>query len=631
MTPEKRKLVLTRCRLRILLQSVLLSLLATAPSGSLSAQSIRSSTDAEVQNRLTIIQNAMKANAIQIHSDDTLRMIAEDPTCVFAPFGPEMPPATIAIAMSADRNPRTYLFKNYPGTYRAMRASNTDLSIDLMINSRSDDVYSIFPPKAYSTSIRRVIDGGLTPIGGQIYRWDGKELTLTRVDGHPLAREPKDSVGVFHLPITATTLTFGFSSSLGGMLLLDPQELRRGNPLIYEPDGVLLQIYPGPSEDGGTIYGPTPLSGARPACVRVGESIESPNWRVKVLRIVFPDKEAKLDGWVDLRVKYSTAASERPPAPYLPIDPEVDDTQVDRDNDLFRILWRTMLLSVLASAPSGSLPAQLMSAPTESEVQNRLFIIESAMKAIGIQIHADDIVRMLVEHPICLLPSFGPGMPPARITLEMSSARNSRTRLFQNHPGTYRALHISNSDFSIDLMPNSGLYGNINTIWTPTAFFSSIRRVVDGGLTPIRGQVYRWDGKASTLTRVDDHALAREPKDSIGVFHLPITESPPQFGFVSSLHGRLWLMAHELRAGDPEKNEPDRVLLQVHAGPRERGETVQGPPRFPGPPPTWVRVGESIEARNWKVNVLRVVFPDSDEKLDGWVDLRVEYNASASE
>jgi hypothetical protein len=161
MTPEEWKTPTIQCGIRILLRAMLSSLLVTVPSSSLPAQSIRSSTDVEVHNRLTIIQNAMKANGIRIHSDDTLRLIAEDRNCVFPPFGPQMPPATIAIAMSADRNPRTHEFGNYPGTYRAMRASKTDFSINLMINSSfHGNVYSIFPPKAYFSSIRRVIDGG---------------------------------------------------------------------------------------------------------------------------------------------------------------------------------------------------------------------------------------------------------------------------------------------------------------------------------------------------------------------------------------------------------------------------------------------------------------------------------------
>jgi hypothetical protein len=135
------------------------------------------------------------------------------------------------------------------------------------------------------------------------------------------------------LPITVSTLQFGFASSLRGKLWLQAHGLRQGDSAQFEPDGVLLKISAGSSEDGGTIYGPTPLSGSQPAWIRVGDSIESPNWRAKVLRIVFPDKDAKLDGWVDLRVEYSTAASERPPAPYLPIDPDGSDDTEDQEND----------------------------------------------------------------------------------------------------------------------------------------------------------------------------------------------------------------------------------------------------------------------------------------------------------
>ena len=242
------------------------------------------------------------------------------------PYGSHMPPDKIAIAVVPDRRARYLHFDDFPATYFAVPASNVDVSFLWSIVSNGGFNERVVPENAYYVERRIVHDGYLTPLGGQIYRWTGDTLTLARIAGHPLARPPEDSVGVFHLSISqGAHLLFDLRSNPRGLLRLTAIQVRRGEPQTNEPDRVQFKIDLGRSEYGGVLFGPAPLAASQtgptlPIWVRVGQFIEASQWRVKVLRVVHPDEEARIKGWIDLRVEPSTLATERPPAPHLPED-----------------------------------------------------------------------------------------------------------------------------------------------------------------------------------------------------------------------------------------------------------------------------------------------------------------------
>lgn len=232
------------------------------------------------------------------------------------------PPDLFEIAISKPGNYRVYHFDDYPAQYLAQRdrpRDINDLSLLLSVTYEHRSTHQLVLPAGAIASYTVLIpDGHLMPLGGQIYRWNGKLRTLTRVAVHPLSKPPVDSVGVFHAPLSgADDIQFIWRYSEGGMLQLRAVKAQQGNPATNEPDRVLFRISVN-TQEGGAVLSPMSNPDSRHQWVKVGQYIETKQWRVKVLRVIHPDKQASVNGWVDLLVTPSTLASVRPPAPYLP-------------------------------------------------------------------------------------------------------------------------------------------------------------------------------------------------------------------------------------------------------------------------------------------------------------------------
>ncbi|MFO1043431.1 MAG: hypothetical protein U0941_16730 [Planctomycetaceae bacterium] len=272
---------------------------------------------------ISIIANAA-GQTTKANPDENLREVeTDDRDC--PPFGKVMPPNEILLTMVTDRLPRYHFFNNYPGEGRAMRARNDDLSVWFSLHFYSGVHPLRVKEECWIDSIIR--DGFLTPLSGQIYRWTGEDLMLRRIPNHPLARPPEDCIGLLHLPMSSKqhSLRLGASNSIEPLSLVALQ-LRRGDPEQNEADSVLFDI--SIDSEKGYLFGPSREPNKpphHPHWIRVGQYIETVQWRLKVLRVVHSDENSKIDGWVDLRVEPTTQATERPPAPHLPQDFDIPD------------------------------------------------------------------------------------------------------------------------------------------------------------------------------------------------------------------------------------------------------------------------------------------------------------------
>ena len=262
---------------------------------------------------ISIIADAAGQTARSTTGANPSEVKPDDRDC--PPFGRRMPPDELLLTMSTDQRALFHYFRNYAGEGRAMRASNDDLSVwfslyfeaGLNMSGDVETIASVLPESGQCSIDSIIRDGFVTPLGGQIYRWTGEDLTLRRIPNHPLAHSPQDSIGLFHLAISnEAKLQFHLQRNPKGLLILRALEVKRGDPELNEADSVLFEIDPGSFEKGGFLFGPCREPNKRrrhPHWVRVGQFIETCQWRVKVLRVVHPDEKSKIDGWVDLRVE----------------------------------------------------------------------------------------------------------------------------------------------------------------------------------------------------------------------------------------------------------------------------------------------------------------------------------------
>lgn len=247
-------------------------------------------------------------------------------TEVFAPFGLRMPPDVIEVGTCIVGRYKYMDCHDYTGRYLAVRSKVrgvTQLSPFKFDYSHSEND-QLLPHNAMIHSAQDVEDGALIPLGGQLYRWGDHDRKLSRQPNHPLSTQPSDTLGIFHLPIGGL---MEISLQDGGKLDLEPLAVVRAMKTDSEPDRVLLRIGVTNVGNHSGLYGPSPLPISTEELyvpphqwVRVGQYIESSHWRVKLVRVVHPNAQIKIVGWIDVRVEASSIATLRPPAPYLPED-----------------------------------------------------------------------------------------------------------------------------------------------------------------------------------------------------------------------------------------------------------------------------------------------------------------------
>ncbi|MEI8383107.1 MAG: hypothetical protein WCJ09_23510 [Planctomycetota bacterium] len=161
--------------------------------------------------------------------------------------------------------------------------------------------------------------GEVLMIGGQIYRFENAEdeMVFTRIPNHPLSRVPGDSIHLFAI------------STSGGLGLSDPRNSHPGNSLGLatvefdtehqtpeSPGRAKLRIR---CADEDYLLTPAFEEDFQQYLwVRTGQYIETACWTLRVTRIVFPDRDRGISGWVEVRVSPARTPQNRPPAPSMP-------------------------------------------------------------------------------------------------------------------------------------------------------------------------------------------------------------------------------------------------------------------------------------------------------------------------
>jgi hypothetical protein len=458
---------------------------------------------------------------------------AYDETLGFCPpYGTRMPPAEFEVP----NGPGKSEMAEFPADVDAYRHEKAGWSaISLGMSKRH---FAFGEPTDFDWSWLWNIDNGrLLMVGGQIYRCDTSTLTFRQIPNHPLRHEPKDSLRLFAIPPTAGLSIFARhpdrkNTHTIGMKTIEFDVEQR---TLANPGRARLDIWLTNDHRLLTPAAMDPDRSARSMWVRVGQSIETTRWTLHVTRIVFPDLEQGIDGWVEVRVDASQTPKNRPPAPALP------ELQV-------------------AAIPMVT-PEQLLEE---------------------------------------FSPPVGHRAPPDHLQLPETRGANDRNgfpmqlSMGKNKSGGWSRLYLGGLDIAkfVDLT------------WLAES------EVKDGHLLSIGGQIYRCDTEKSSLTRIADHPLNIVPSDAIRLFAV----YPSSALSISATSDESPYLRIELSQFDQDRKTGFAQLrFKVNkAGKRANDQRW------------WVRAGQVVEIADRILTVTRIVFPDPEQGIDGWVEVRVE-------
>jgi hypothetical protein len=453
----------------------------------------------------------------------------DDPIDPFAPYGTRLPPDEFFVFHGAKRAELDGLSVYY-SAYRYEMAGKGGISLG--ISKRSGRVGE---PADFDWSWTwNVPDGKLIIVSGQIYRCESATMRFKRIPDHPLSLTPMASIRSFPIPTTMglTISDLQFNSLHVHSINLSTVGFDAEQQTLNHPGRAQLKLWLGRDH---RLLTPLTSSVDNTTWVRVGQSIETTRWTLHVTRIVFPDLEQGIDGWVEVRVEASQTPKNRPPAPALP------------------------------------------------------------------QLQVAAIPRITPEQ---LLEQFSPPVghraPPDHLQLPETRGANDRNgfpmqlSISKNESGGWSRLYIGGLDIA--------RFEDLT--WLGES------EVKDGDVLSIGGQIYRWDTKELSLTRIADHPLNIPPSDAIRLFAVYPTG---ELSISATSDDSPYLRIELSQFDQDRKTGYAQLRLRVNkAGKKVNDQRM------------WVRAGQVVEIADRMLTVTRIVFPDPEQGIDGWVEFRVE-------
>lgn len=263
----------------------------------------------------------------------------DDENGICPPYGTRMPPDEFQVAHS--KSGRSFKMEELP--VERVCFHDVETVVSLIIKKRrgihpSDTIGVDWGWNWY------IADGHVAMISGQIYRFDVKTMTFRRIPNHPLSHEPKNAIHLFAIPTDAGLWFHTLKSNKGTEPAVNLQVVRfdaepqttrspvRAQLKMSVREGTIDMLV-NPAEEAAQkrikrepvpheLLAPVPSRSGSDLVLWVcaGQYIETTFFYLKVTRIVFPDPEQGIDGWVEVRVESDRPPSNRPPAPPLPED-----------------------------------------------------------------------------------------------------------------------------------------------------------------------------------------------------------------------------------------------------------------------------------------------------------------------
>ncbi|MFO1043430.1 MAG: hypothetical protein U0941_16725 [Planctomycetaceae bacterium] len=239
---------------------------------------------------------------------------------VCPPIGRKMPPDQLRLVEDGRKKNE---FEDYPAEWSIERNQKGRLTKVYLVN-QGENLPEEFNDFAWSWD-SDVKDGQVLMIGGQVYRCDTMTLTFSRIPNHPLSLQPQAAVRLLALnrqgsleidpPLDGPKARERLSSLRFYLTGFDPED-----QTPTSPGRARLEM---PVHDENEIPIPSSDQTENPKLhfwVRAGQFIETCSWLLKVTRIVFPDQDQGIEGWVEFRIEPNRPPENRPPAPALTED-----------------------------------------------------------------------------------------------------------------------------------------------------------------------------------------------------------------------------------------------------------------------------------------------------------------------
>lgn len=240
----------------------------------------------------------------------------------------------------------------------------------------------------------------------------------------------------------------------------------------------------------------------------------------------------------------------------------------------------------------------------------------------GCAIGMPQLFAMGADNPNC--PPYGKETPPAEYKLiafkEENGASIKRVHPLVGYPAEYVAM-----DYNLE---NGQPYSSLNLYGKSRPhvgiprwdWFSGLS---DGELTKIGGEIYVFRRSPLILRRLDGHALASPPEVAERQFIVP---KMGNFSVTdTSRPGRqptLRFNIKKFERAPSNSNDSDRVLLATRCEYDQLNSPAQSEPN--GWWIGWVSVGQFIQTKHWRFKVTKIVFPDPQERVRGWAELRLD-------
>lgn len=228
---------------------------------------------------------------------------AEEP----APWGNKMPPDKISFNLVSDRGRSKCYFGEYSAQLLHSNEPQPNRKPRATLLIFGDRPMPQKQPIATWNFGGKFEDGECVPFGGQVYRWTINEKlgrgTFLRIPDHPLAVPPEKSESVvsvqWHNGLSISSRHSGLipvtERQVSATFKIDHEKVRApGAILTDKPVGVPLSV---------TYFNGTDSEKPVFEEATEGKVLNIGPWAFKVERIVLPDPDQHIPGWVDLRVQ----------------------------------------------------------------------------------------------------------------------------------------------------------------------------------------------------------------------------------------------------------------------------------------------------------------------------------------
>ncbi|MCX7421967.1 MAG: hypothetical protein NT013_20825 [Planctomycetia bacterium] len=231
-----------------------------------------------------------------------------------------------------------------------------------------------------------------------------------------------------------------------------------------------------------------------------------------------------------------------------------------------------------------------------------------------------------------LPPPWSTAMPPSTLELFTITRETESPQRFENHKFPMRYIVRPPIRGGLGLPENKYLFylesdiRPLKILDAPSCYWDVSTATIDnGGLLPLCGQIYRWRvdaeiTKKGVLQLLPEHELSINPKDSLRVLHLPFDGRLQVRDATRGKMGNVILTVGLNEKGDWVEDSRKTMRVPVHLQCIPRSDRRDLPDKMSE---LELSRGDCFDAQVWRFKVERIVFPQPNEKIIGWIDLRI--------